>query len=202
VSAAPGYTDKDGLAETLEALGADMHTALDDLAPVALVVDRGGIVRWLNPAGVQLLGDVRGRHFSAIVAPDFAHEARRRFARKILGAVRSTGDVAALIDREGERIPVGSSSVALTRGRSVVGVFGILWPTRPPAPAVRSAQLTPRQAEVLRHLAAGASTAQIASALGLSSETVRNHVRGALRALGEHSRLGAVVRARELGLVG
>jgi len=166
---------------------------------LAIVVDRSGIIRWLNPAGVQLLGDVRGRHFSVIVAPDFAHEARRRFARKILGAVRSTGDDAVLIGRDGERIPVESNSVALTHGRSVVGVFGVLRPTQPRAPATaRFDELTPRQAEVLRHLGAGASTGQIASALGLSPETVRNHVRGALRALGQHSRLGAVVRAREL----
>jgi DNA-binding NarL/FixJ family response regulator len=37
--------------------------------------------------------------------------------------------------------------------------------------------------------------------LHLSKETVRNHVRNILRELGAHSRLMAVARAHELGLL-
>jgi hypothetical protein len=40
------------------------------------------------------------------------------------------------------------------------------------------------------------ATDQIAKELQLSLETVRNHIRGILRALGVHSRLEAVVVAR------
>jgi DNA-binding CsgD family transcriptional regulator len=43
---------------------------------------------------------------------------------------------------------------------------------------------------------------QIADALGISRETVRNHVRGILRTLGVHSRLEAVVEAHRRGLLG
>ena len=57
------------------------------------------------------------------------------------------------------------------------------------------AHLTPRQAEVLR-LLAGRSTKQIAHELHLSPETVKNHVRHLLRALGVNSRLEAVAAAR------
>jgi two-component system NarL family response regulator len=56
-------------------------------------------------------------------------------------------------------------------------------------------QLTPRQAEVLELLERGRSTKQIASELHLSTETVRNHVRHILRAVGAHSRLEAVAIA-------
>jgi DNA-binding NarL/FixJ family response regulator len=42
----------------------------------------------------------------------------------------------------------------------------------------------------------GHSTAQIANELHLSMETVRNHVRHLLRALGVHSRLEAVAVAQ------
>jgi DNA-binding NarL/FixJ family response regulator len=57
-------------------------------------------------------------------------------------------------------------------------------------------RLTPRQAEVLRLLERGRSTEQIAEDLGLSRETVRNHVRRLLRAIGASSRLEAVAIAR------
>jgi DNA-binding NarL/FixJ family response regulator len=56
--------------------------------------------------------------------------------------------------------------------------------------------LTPRQSEVVRLLEHGRSTRQIAEELHLSPETVRNHVRALLRALGVHSRLEAVALAR------
>jgi DNA-binding NarL/FixJ family response regulator len=50
-------------------------------------------------------------------------------------------------------------------------------------------------------VAVGQSTVQIATALHLSVETVRNHVRHILRALGAHSRLEAVAVARREGLL-
>jgi DNA-binding NarL/FixJ family response regulator len=53
----------------------------------------------------------------------------------------------------------------------------------------------PRQAEVLELLERGRSTNQIADELHLSIETVRNHVRNILRAVGAHSRLEAVAIA-------
>ena len=62
-------------------------------------------------------------------------------------------------------------------------------------------RLTPRQTEVLQLLGQGASTEDIASMLHLSKETVRNHVRHVLRELEAHSRLEAVARAHELGLL-
>jgi DNA-binding NarL/FixJ family response regulator len=49
---------------------------------------------------------------------------------------------------------------------------------------------------VLTLLADGASTEEIAKALALSEETVRNHIRQLLRRLGVHSRLAAVAYAR------
>jgi DNA-binding NarL/FixJ family response regulator len=60
--------------------------------------------------------------------------------------------------------------------------------------------LTPRQAEVLRHLEQGRSTKQIAQELHVSTETVRNHVRHLMRALGVNTRLEAVAVARHGGI--
>jgi DNA-binding NarL/FixJ family response regulator len=82
-----------------------------------------------------------------------------------------------------------------------MGVFGLarLEDVRRQAP-LSAPELTPRQAEVLRHLAAGCSTTQIAEHMSLSVETVRNHIRAVLRKLGAHSRLEAVAIARQRGL--
>jgi DNA-binding NarL/FixJ family response regulator len=61
--------------------------------------------------------------------------------------------------------------------------------------------LTKRQLEVLRLLADGKSTAQIAAELDLSRTTVRNYIANLLTALGVHSRLQAVVSARNAGIL-
>ena len=55
---------------------------------------------------------------------------------------------------------------------------------------------------MLRLLEHGRSTDQIAQELHLSRETVRNHIRHILQALGVHSRLEAVAVARQEHLAG
>jgi len=62
-------------------------------------------------------------------------------------------------------------------------------------------QLTPRQPEILAQLAKGRPPKLIALELGLMETTVRNHIRLLLLALGAHSQLEAVARARDYGLV-
>ena len=59
---------------------------------------------------------------------------------------------------------------------------------------------TPRQREVLRSLAHGASNKQMAQQFGLSEGTVKLHVAAILLALGAGNRTEAAARARALGL--
>lgn len=82
-------------------------------------------------------------------------------------------------------------------GDRVVGVFGLITDAHEVEPSTPPPHLTPRQAEVLRLLERGHSTKQIAQELHLSVETVRNHVRHLLHALGVHSRLEAVAVCRQ-----
>ena len=74
-------------------------------------------------------------------------------------------------------------------------------PALVPAPAAASFVLTQRERDVLRLLAAGHGTAEMARQMGISATTVRNHIQHLLDKLGAHTRLQAVSMARRHGLV-
>ena len=61
--------------------------------------------------------------------------------------------------------------------------------------------LTPREREILTHLARGSSGQDIAAALNITPMTVRTHIRNLLEKLGVHSRLEAVSYALSRGLI-
>ena len=195
----------------MEGLGAysdEIENALELVNVPSYVLDTTGVVRWINPAARRRVGDVRGRQFSSIVAPEDKERSREMFARKVVGSESVTDAEFAVVDRNGDRMTVDVSSVPLLRGGRVVGVFGQVTneraappltpdpPSPPDPPLTPPPQLTPRQSEVLQMLEYGRSTRQIAQELHLSPETVRNHIRHILLALGVHSRLEAVTLAR------
>ncbi|MCX5440488.1 helix-turn-helix transcriptional regulator [Streptomyces sp. NBC_00056] len=68
-------------------------------------------------------------------------------------------------------------------------------------PRVRDVGLTPREVDVLACVATGATNAVTAERLGLRPETVKGYLRSAMRKLGAHTRLEAVVAARRAGLL-
>jgi two-component system nitrate/nitrite response regulator NarL len=72
----------------------------------------------------------------------------------------------------------------------------------PPAPAGPApfAELTPRELEILEHVAEGLSNKMIARALNITDGTVKLHVKAILRKLNVHSRVEAAVLAVEHGL--
>src|SRR5215831_11824605 len=158
-----------------------LDDVLEHVNVPSYVIDRGGVIRWVNLAARQLVGDVRGRQFTSVVAPEETRRARELFARKIIGTSKVTDAQVVVVDANGDRLSVEISSVPLVHGDHVVGVFG---------------QVTDL-VEVLDLLERGRSTRQIAEELHLSIETVRNHIRHLLRAMGAHSRLEAVAIANQ-----
>ena len=96
-------------------------------------------------------------------------------------------------------LPVKVSTVTLDDGPRRLFLH-ILLPHATPSPPVREL-LTPRQLEVLQLVAEGFPAKMIAARLGIAEPTVRNHIRAILVALGTHSQLEAIAKARRLQLV-
>jgi PAS domain S-box-containing protein len=183
-------------------LGAGVEQALGEVNVPAYVIDPDGILVWLNPAAEKLVGDARGRRFTEVVAPTDRPRARDEFTKKIIGTVPVTDAGVHVLRPDGSEARIEISSAPLRDGHRIVGVFGLV--SRPPVTPARATthpKLTPREVEVLRMLAQGASTDQIAEVLHIARETVRNHVRSMLRKLGVHSRLEAIAVARTEGVL-
>ncbi|MFE9724091.1 response regulator transcription factor [Streptomyces sp. NPDC005794] len=68
-------------------------------------------------------------------------------------------------------------------------------------PATGLVRLAPREVDVIACVASGATNAATAERLGLRPETVKSYLRSAMRKLGAHTRLEAVVSARRAGLL-
>lgn len=103
-------------------------------------------------------------------------------AVEILAAVRTT--------------VAGGSPLSARVARSVVEEL------RGGAPVSPAPLLTPREREVLRCLAAGLSEKELAAELAVSTHTVHTHIGKVYRKLGARSRTAALLRAREMGLIG
>ena len=186
----------DSLASALDGLGGDVRQALEHLNVPSYLIDAAGVVRWVNPAARQIVGDVTGRQFTSVVAPEHTRRARELFTRKLMGHAPVTDATVTVVEPDGERRTVDVSSVPLLSDSRVIGVFGQVSGVEEEPVAHPELHLTPRQAEVLGLLERGRSTTQIAEELHLSRETVRNHIQHLLRAVGASSRLEAVAVAR------
>jgi DNA-binding CsgD family transcriptional regulator len=179
---------------------ATLEAMLGALPVPAFTTDLGGVVTWQNAAAQAVLGDLGGAHFSKAVPPEELQRAREGFAAVTLSGAttRRTGFFRAT---NGELVNQEVIAAPIRVDGNIAGVFGIAIPSSDlPRPAATE-HLSPRQLDVLRLLAQAKSTSQIAADLHLAPETVRNHVRSLLKALGARSRLEATLVALRDGVV-
>jgi len=183
-------------------LAAAVLAALKQSPAPVLAIDRESRVLSWNEAGVRTFGltdDVRGMPLSDLIgvsggdlkplwapadgplelsAKTASGRAQLAFIAVPLGDPAPTGAVLALLVHPCQ---AGAKAESAPAGQSGV---------------------TTREREVLRLLASGKSTLAIAGELGIARTTARNHIQAILGKLEAHSRLEAVARARNLGLVG
>jgi DNA-binding NarL/FixJ family response regulator len=122
----------------------------------------------------------------AIDAGAIAYLTKSATADEIIEAVRkaSVGEVL---------IPVGLFAKAIARQRKLGN--------EKQAREKLLAEFTPRELDVLRLLAAGHNTQELANLLGIAPHTVEWHVTHVIEKLRVHSKLQAVIAAARLGLI-
>ncbi|WP_271008906.1 response regulator [Paucibacter sp. B51] len=140
---------------------------------------------------------------------DLAAALRRGAHGYLLKTVDSDGLAEAIV-----RVAAGESVLSPELSGTLVRAFQALGPARiaaavggspapapelEPAPAPAAPPISPREQEILGHIALGASNKEIARALGIAETTVKIHVQHILRKLGLSSRVQAAVYASTRG---
>jgi len=129
--------------EALKAMGANLEDALEHVNVPSYVIDKAGVVRWMNRASRQMVGDRTGQQFTSVVAPEETRRARETFARKLIGNAEVTDGTFAVVDMNGDLVYFermdGASPRAVTssQGKARAALlFGL--PTKDVQDAIRA----------------------------------------------------------------
>ncbi len=179
-------------------------TSIDALPPDVVLVDidapsdvglklARNIRQWSPNIGVILLSSNQG--------DDQIFQALKAQAAAFLGKNTSSENLVDTIRRvAGGEHPINESVIGRPKvAEQVLEQFGELSSKH----AVHSfiAPLTPREKEILSYMAQGYVNKQIAHQLGISEQTIKNHVTSILRKLNANVRTEAVVVAIKQGLI-
>jgi PAS domain S-box-containing protein len=181
---------------------------VDTLVVPASLHDLDGRFVHLNPAGERASGksnaELRGRHFTELL-PEEARPSVEAHFRRAAERGEPTDFETVFFDGSGQLRGTRAQHLPLRDGDTIVGVLILAFEVRRPAAEhIRlkpDPHLTPRQREILSLIASGLSTAEVATELTLSAETVRNHLRNTFRELRAHNRVEAIATAQRLGLL-
>jgi PAS domain S-box-containing protein len=130
----------------------DLTQTLENVRVPSAIADQRGTITWLNAAARDAFGDLRGRPFVSVVAPEHVAVVERERQRMLDGAPVTDYEVDVLTV-DGRR-HAQISSVPIEGGDACHAVFGVAV-TRPTRRSAASAHLTPRHSEVLRLLEPG-----------------------------------------------
>ena len=124
--------------------------------------------------------------------PDAVHAAEA-WSAGVRGLMMRDADTAGLV----------AALPAVAHGQVVIApeLAEAIMPARGRSPVPPSAELTPREMQVLQVLAEGVPNKAIASRLEISEHTVKFHVNAIMGKLGAQSRTEAVTIATRLGLI-
>ncbi|WP_295882742.1 response regulator [uncultured Thiohalocapsa sp.] len=197
-----------GLLELLERRGIEVVDAVGDCdvglrltrdcAPDVVLLD----LRMPGPGGIEILKQIRSEGLDRRVAMLTTSTDEQ----DLIASLQAGANGYLLKDMEPDELVAALSDIVA--GKTVVApeLTGVLAravrqepePAAPAQPVL--SELTPREQEILCHLAAGQSNKAIARELGISDGTVKLHVKAILRKLQVHSRVEAAVMAVEQGL--
>jgi two-component system, NarL family, nitrate/nitrite response regulator NarL len=152
---------------------------------------------WTFDLVADVLAEHSGRHFIVMIdaaSPALAARLLTAGARGILSSEAGLNEIIAAV----RAVALGELSVAPRHLRGVVHHLSAVGRRRR---RVDDPPLTARQQSVVRMLADGKSTKEIAGTLGVTTNTARSHVQSILNRLNAHSRLEAVAKATSMGLV-
>ncbi|HVH64231.1 MAG TPA: response regulator transcription factor [Candidatus Dormibacteraeota bacterium] len=161
----------------------DPHVVLLDFRlPDGTAADAAAAIRAIRPAAKMIFltrEDTDAARFAAVQSGASAFIHKSQAAAEVVNAIR---DVA----RGKMLITPRTIATLLQKRRSI---------------EAQLERLTVREKEVLRLMAQGSPSRAIAAELGISYTTVRTHIRSLGSKLAVHSKLEAIVKARELGLI-
>jgi two-component system nitrate/nitrite response regulator NarL len=199
-----------GLSELLERRGIEVVGALGDCEQgIALVEEQAPDVVLLDmrmPAmnGLQVLKELRRREIQMPVAM----LTTSRDESDVVNALQNGARGYLLKDMEPDDLiraltDIVSGQTVVAPELAIVLAKAVSGEAAPQVPTHRAlAELTPRELEILCHLAEGQSNKVIARNLGISDGTVKLHVKAILRKLDVHSRVEAAVIAVEENICG
>ena len=194
--------ERDGLEVVGEAAtGRQAVTMAKELSPDVVVVD----IVMPDMDGLQALAAIRASLPGASVIMTTAYTRPDFMARAIaLGA-------GGYITKDDEPSSIPKAIRAVAEGEAIVNREVLQMAlreiadnalSRPKTDVLDRPSLTPQQLKVLSLIAEGMDNAAIASALSVSRNTVKTHVREIFLKLGVSDRTQAAIRALRLGIVG